>query len=79
MTNQTQSPLFNTRQAAEYLVLAVATLNNSRYTGLLGGVKAPPFRKLGRTIRYEKSALDAWLAQFTPQNSTSETPVGGAQ
>jgi predicted DNA-binding transcriptional regulator AlpA len=68
---QLQSFLDN-RQTADYLGFSPSTLNNSRYTGLLGGVKAPPFRKLGKAIRYERTALDNWLSQFKPQTSTSE-------
>lgn len=73
MNQTTQSPTFlDNRQAADYLGFSASTLNNSRYTGLLGGVKAPPFRKLGKSIRYERLALDNWLSQFKPQISTSE-------
>jgi Helix-turn-helix domain len=63
---------FNNKGAADYLHFSPSTLNNSRYTGLLGGVKAPPYKKLGKSIRYDKTALDAWLGQFKEQTSTSE-------
>ena len=67
LTTSIQTFLDN-RQAADYLGFSPSTLNNSRYTGL----KAPPFRKLGKAIRYERAALDTWLSQFKPQTSTSE-------
>lgn len=68
-----QNPLaLNSQQAAEYIGFSRSTLNNARYTGLLGGVAAPKFRKLGKSIRYEQSTLDAWLSQFKEQTSTSE-------
>lgn len=60
------------KDAAKYLGFSPSTLNNSRYTGLLGGVKAPNFVKLGKTIRYKKPSLDKWLSQFKEQTSTSE-------
>lgn len=67
-----ENTLLNNNEAATYLGFSPATLNNSRYYGTLGGVKAPAYRKLGKAIRYEKATLDQWLAQFKPQNSTSE-------
>ncbi len=67
-----QIKLFDNKQAANYLGFSPTTLNNSRYTGLLGGVKAPPYRKLGKSIRYEQFALDTWLSQFQEQTSTSD-------
>lgn len=70
--NVPASNLLTTPEAADYLGLSFRTLNNSRYTGLLAGVKAPPYRKLGKSVRYDKNALDKWLAQFKEQTSTSE-------
>lgn len=62
----------DTKQAADFLGFSQSTIANSRYTGLLGGVKSPPYRKLGKSIRYEQLALDDWLSQFKIQTSTSE-------
>jgi predicted DNA-binding transcriptional regulator AlpA len=70
--NELVRTLFLTTEAAEYLGFSTRTLNNSRYTGLLAGVKAPPYRKMGKAVRYEKGALDTWKAQFKEQTSTSE-------
>ncbi|WP_052480850.1 helix-turn-helix domain-containing protein [Gilvimarinus agarilyticus] len=69
----THNALLTNTEAADYLRLSPRTLNNSRYTGLLAGVKAPPYRKMGKAVRYEQSALDNWKAQFTEQTSTSES------
>lgn len=69
----TSNALLTNTEAADHLRLSPRTLNNSRYTGLLAGVKAPPYRKMGKSVRYELSALDAWKAQFTEQTSTSES------
>lgn len=46
-----------TREAAQYLGLAVSTLNKWRCHG--GG---PEFLKLGRAVRYRREDLDAFLA-----------------
>lgn len=64
--------ILDNREAAHHLNLSPKTLNNSRTTGLLCGVKAPPFKKLGKAVRYDRAALDEWLAQFKEQTSTSE-------
>jgi hypothetical protein len=66
------SNYLNPPQAAEYLGFSLSTLNNSRYSGLLGGVKSPPYIKLGKSIRYQRSTLDEWLSQFQEQNNTSQ-------
>ncbi|MGM0988501.1 MAG: helix-turn-helix domain-containing protein [Pseudomonadota bacterium] len=52
------------REAADFLGLQPATLRQSRWTGQLAGVKAPPFIRMGRNIRYRAEDLDEWLAQF---------------
>lgn len=70
--------LLNTRQAADYLGFSPITINNSRYTGLLGGVTAPGFVKMGKSVFYKPSTLDDWLSQFKEQTSTSETPNNAA-
>lgn len=57
-------------EAANYLGFSPNTLNNSRTTGLLGGVKAPSFAKIGKSVRYDQNDLEEWLAQFDPRSST---------
>lgn len=57
-------------QAAQYLGCSEQTLRISRHTGKLFGVTAPPYRKLGRTVRYERARLDEWLGQFEEQTNT---------
>ena len=51
-----QCAVLTTRQAAQYLGLAVSTLNKWRCHG--GG---PEFLKLGRAVRYRQDDLDAFL------------------
>ena len=66
-----------TRRAAELTGYSVKTLRNARCTGMLGGVSAPRFRKMGRghaAVRYDAAELEAWIAQFEPQ---TKTPGGG--
>ena len=60
--------IFKTREAAEYLGLSKPTLERYRLTG-----DGPPFCKLGKSVRYRRVDLDAWLASRLVR-STSEVP-----
>ena len=71
----TNTNLLNTNEAAQYLGLQPSTLRNARSLGKLAGTSAPPYKKLGAIVRYEKSALDEWLDQF--KNQTSSNPQRG--
>ncbi len=59
-----------TKEAAEYLEVSAASLEKSRCGYHLLGVEPPPFLKIGRNIRYNRSTLDAWISQFEEQKST---------
>ncbi|WP_454104257.1 helix-turn-helix transcriptional regulator [Methylorubrum extorquens] len=63
---QTKERLLTTSDAAEHLGLGVHRLEKLRISG--GG---PEFIKLGRSVRYERTALDAWIAA-SRRRSTSE-------
>jgi excisionase family DNA binding protein len=49
--------MFTTRKAAHYLALSETYLEKLRVIG--GG---PEFVKFGKAVRYEKEALDRWIA-----------------
>ena len=66
--------LFNPKEAGEYLDLSPKTLANSRSTGV--GVSIS-YLKVGGSIKYRKSDLDAYLDKHT-YNHTGETQ-GGSQ
>lgn len=51
--------LMTDREAAEYLRIKPRQLYTWRVNGLV------PFIRIGRTLRYRKSAVDAALAKFT--------------
>ena len=59
--------LLTTAQAAEYTGLAKQTLHQKRVSG--GG---PKFCKIGRTVRYRKEDLDAWVESFKTVSSLAE-------
>jgi len=57
---------FRTRDAAEYLGIALVTLAKLRMRGA-----GPRYTKCGRLVIYTRENLDAWLAQHE-HASTSE-------
>lgn len=59
-------PKIRTSKAAEYTGLSASTLNKLRLTG--GG---PTYIKVGKTVVYDLTDLDAWLAS----NRRSSTSV----
>jgi excisionase family DNA binding protein len=56
------------REAAEYVRLAMSTLNALRTAG-----RGPRFIKLGRKVLYDTKDLDAWLDR-NKRHSTSDKP-----
>lgn len=54
--------LLNEVAAASYIGMSVAFLRMGRSRGVLGNrTPPPPYLKLGRHVRYERSDLDTWL------------------
>ena len=64
-------PRLNTSEGASYLGVAVFTLRRSRTTGTLLGNPAPTYRKIGRSVLYERETLSAWVEQFDEQENTA--------
>lgn len=63
-----QKTIFTVTEAAEYLGLAVSTLNKWRCYHTEG----PVFVKLGKAVRYRKVDLDAFLeAHMATTNQTT--------
>ena len=60
------SEVIDTFRTSKYLGLAMSTLEKLRVTG--GG---PRYFKLGRSVRYKTTDLDAWMAERMV-HSTSE-------
>ena len=59
-----------TKEAADYLEVPAASLEKARCGYPLLGVEPPAFIKIGRSVRYNRETLDAWIAQFPEQLST---------
>jgi len=64
---QHDDPSFKTPEAAAYLGVATNTLEIWRSTGRYD----LPFEKVGRHVRYRKSALDAWRAARTHSSTAA--------
>lgn len=69
------SDYFNTQQAAAHLQISASTLNKRRVFG-----DGPPFVKMGRSVRYRRSDLDAWTAtrlrKSTSDDGSDKPPFG---
>ena len=61
------SPLLTTAEAAKFLGWGKSTLEQSR----VYGINCPPFVKMGRSVRYRLSDLEAFVAQRI-RTSTSQ-------
>ena len=66
MSENKANHLMTVQQAADYLGLAVSTLNKWRCHG--GG---PVFLKMGRAVRYRVKSLDDYIEQ-SQRESTSD-------
>lgn len=67
-----QSQNLTTRQAADYLGLKEATLEQWRWNG-----RGPRFVKLGRACRYRTADLDAYLDSRTFGSTTEAQRAAG--
>jgi len=55
--------ILNETETADYIGMSVAFLRADRCRGVVGNrTPGPAFLRLGRTIRYRREDLDAWLA-----------------
>lgn len=61
--------LINSSEAARRLATSDAALRKSRSVGELWGLPAPLYIKIGRTVRYDTSELDAWIS-LLPRNTS---------
>jgi excisionase family DNA binding protein len=68
----TRRPLFNVRQAAEYLGVSKSFLDKLRVTG-----EGSPYFKAGRKVLYSPDDLDSWIVGRR-RFSTSDTLSGAA-
>lgn len=72
MSKKIDSKILDSKDAAQYLCVSEISIRNSRITGLLGGIKAPSFRKIGRKVIYMKSDLDMWIEGLPSYENTTQ-------
>ncbi len=65
--------LLDTKETALLIRCSVSTLKKSRLTGEMFNVTAPPYKKMGKSVRYDKAEVQAWLNQFKSQTSTAQS------
>jgi hypothetical protein len=71
INKQTHKLRLDTHESASHINLASNTLRGSRVSGILCGVPAPTYRKIGRKVVYDRAILDQWLDQFANQPNTA--------
>ena len=64
--------LFTEAETAAYMSVSRSYLRAARcYGNKPGKREAPPFVRLGRTIRYDKNMMDQWIDSHVVQNPGS--------
>jgi hypothetical protein len=71
INKKAHKPRLDTHESAFHINLASNTLRGSRVSGILCGVPAPTYRKIGRKVVYDRLILDQWLEQFANQQNTA--------
>ena len=64
---QSKKELLNTKEAAEFLGMGVSSVEQDRIYGRL----KIPFTRIGRSIRYRRSDLEAFVSSLPTFTSTS--------
>lgn len=80
MSNTNPERIAYTRQeVANRYPVSVSSLEKAIKTGYLLGVKAPPYRRAGKTVIYTKKAMDDWLASIPEYSHSAEEFVSKQQ
>lgn len=70
---------YTEQETAAYIGMSRSFLRQSRMEGhRKNRTVAPPFIKIGRTVRYLKEDLDAWLEGHVKMNHLSEGGLNNA-
>lgn len=64
--------LLSEKEVARIINMSASFLQHERQRG--GGI---PFIKIGNSVRYRKSEIDAYIASKTRLNTSKETPIYG--
>ncbi len=67
------------KEASEYIGMSESWLRHNRISGQrFGRVAGPRFIKVGRSVRYLKEDLDAWLGQFPKRDHLAQEDKEGS-
>ena len=66
--DRNMQPLLTQRQASEMLALSERTLERFRISGI-----GPKFVRMGKSIRYRLSDVEAWIASRTVGSTSEQT------
>lgn len=61
--------LLTSKEAAHELKIHENTLRRSRITGVLLGNDAPPYIKIGSSVRYRQNELEQWVNTVQQQGN----------
>jgi len=70
MTSEIQPRTLKDSDAAQYIGMSESWLRQSR---MRGSQEAPPYIKIGRSIRYLRDDLDAWLQEHRQPEDSSRS------
>ncbi len=74
--NSSMKKMFTEKESAEYICMSCSYLRHARINGQReNSTPAPKFIKIGRSIRYPKEELDAFLAQFPRKSHVYDVGV----
>lgn len=74
--NTSDKKVFSEIETAEYIGMSRSFLRQSRMEGNRDNrTPAPPFVKIGRSVRYLKDDLDRWLSDLPKLNHLSQCGV----
>ena len=65
--------LLDTKSAADIIDTTTETLKRSRRTGSLWGVPAPPYRKVGRMVKYHPVDIANWINALPKCGNTGQS------
>lgn len=75
MTTQEQAKALTELEAAKYIGMSRSFLAQARMDGVRDNrTPAPPFIKIGRSVRYLREDLDNWLNHFMKLEHLGQVP-----
>lgn len=78
LTSNLDKRVLTEQETSYYIGMSRSFLRQARMSGnRLNHTPAPPFIKIGRSVRYLREDLDDWLDQFQRLEHLQQVEVGG--